>query len=195
MTKTQYTIGLTAVRRLAGVVMLYFSASALYADSVAYTYSYTGMPFTQFDGDSYGTSDFVSGTITLSAPLPESDSAMTSYSFEVIALSFSDGVQTIDTLDAADTIEFGTSNGQIVKWDLGILTGVANDEINTQYSTHMGMDNFDEGALSAGDYGLASYDPGQWTTASAPEPAAITMMSSAVVLFSCLKPRRSREKG
>jgi hypothetical protein len=168
-----------AEQRLVGLAALLLLVPALEADPV--TYSYNGMDFTQFSGSSYAGSDSVSGSITLSSPLPLSDSSMTDYSSEVTALSFSDGVQLIDTLNPGDTFELGTSNGQIIKWDLVILSGSTEDQINTQYSTYQGMDNFDEGASGSGDYGLISYDPGEWDVESAPEPAAILMTFFGVI--------------
>lgn len=121
------------------------------------------------------------GSVTLSSPLPLSVDTMTDFSSEVTALSFTDGVQTVDVFDAGDTIEFETSDGQISEWDIVVKTGVTDDRISTQYSTPQGMDNFDQGSLGPGDFGLIAYDPGEWTSVSAPEPATSSAMFCTIL--------------
>ena len=82
-----------------------FAVTAVGALSVAYpasvqavptTYKYTGNPFTFIVGSSYTTSDYVSGILTLAAPLA---SNMPLTSVTPIAFSFSDGVQTRTNLN------------------------------------------------------------------------------------------------
>ena len=71
---------------LAGILL---SANGLFAGAI-HTYAYTGANFTSATGP-YTTSDFVSGTITLSPPLP-ADSALSLNSLNFLNYSFSDGV-------------------------------------------------------------------------------------------------------
>jgi hypothetical protein len=145
------------------------------------TYTYLGNPFTQIpNGSSYTTSDFVSGSITLSSPLP-SDSSLTSYLLDVTALNFTDGVQTINTLNSNDIVEFATSGGAITSWTIAIFTSVTGDQINTQYSNPQGMDNYDQGSVATGNYGLVTYNPGQWSPT--PEPSSIGLMFAAAAML------------
>jgi hypothetical protein len=166
--------------RLVVVSQLLFSALGAQASSV--TYSYLGNPFTQLsNGSSFTLLDFVSGTVTLNSALP-TDSGLTSYSTDLIAVNFSDGVDIIDTFNPNDIIEFGTSNGQISRWNLAIFTGISGYQINTQYSSPTGMDNYDEGLSGSGNFGLNAYDPGGWASSSAPEPSPGSVVSGTVIL-------------
>jgi hypothetical protein len=131
--------------------------------AVPITYSYTGNPFTTATAP-YTTSDKVTGSVTLAAPL----GANMSFTLVVpLAFSFSDGVQTITNLSTplGATFEFETGpTGAITGWEVGLFVPVLTGNIQTFGNFPFSIPHsFDAGAgpLSSG----ANQDaPGTWST-------------------------------
>jgi hypothetical protein len=94
----------------------------LMADTI---YTYTGDPFTGFSSPSpYTTSDFVSGSFTLSTPLAAN---LSDYTITPTSFDFSDGV---NTATPADTWALGftvstDANGNITQWAIGFGLGTS----------------------------------------------------------------------
>jgi hypothetical protein len=135
------------------------------------TYKYTGSPFTQFSCGpdpsrpdtlrcptpapanpltSYTTSDFVSVTVTLNAPLPPNAfvNLVTEPGFH---MTLSDGHQTLTDADTANPMAMVTtdSSGQISTWTFKVLTDTPFRQIQT----------FNIGPLVSDEAFLACCDP------------------------------------
>jgi hypothetical protein len=155
------------------------------ADTV--TYSYTGSDFESvapYWASLYTTSDSITGTLVLSAALPDSLPSGTNEAALVLSYSFSDGVQ---TLTQADAFRFsfycGTSStGQIIYWTFDILTTQLN-EIHSQ--NEFGGSPGDEGNFFP--YGANTNIPGVWSgPVSTPEPEIRTLLYSGIVFLGLL---------
>jgi hypothetical protein len=157
----------------------------LMADTI---YTYTGDPFTNFSSPSlFTTSDFVSGSFTLSAPLAAN---LSDYTITPTSFDFSDGVQTATLADveAGDwSIAVSTdANGNITGWVIGF------DGTLGQFQT---VDEDEVGFV--GDYANDFIGPfgnetgynsvaGTWTESTtdppaAPEPSTITLLGTGLL--------------
>jgi hypothetical protein len=152
-----------------------------------YDYTYTGNDF-QGDGLSvvppvlpYTTSDFVTVTFTLSAPL--GDNLGEGTTIRPLTWSFSDGVQTDTSADPGATSDFTfitNGSGQILDWDVVDYFGVAdNSSIGTYGATPF---NVDDGVYSytGSVSGAEKYNPGLWTVSesvsSVPEGSSYPLL-------------------
>ena len=91
--------------------------------AVPTTYTYTGNPFTTANGP-YTTSMYVSGMLTLAAPL--APNMVFQQVTPPLTFSFSDGVQTITNLNATGNSIFAFAtgpSGEITQWRVVVLTG------------------------------------------------------------------------
>jgi hypothetical protein len=132
-------------------------ASGAKADVV---YSYTGNDFNSFSTPAlpYTTSDFVSLTLTLSAPLGDK---LTNASVTPISFTISDGVDTLDITSAPltdDTFQFSTSsNGTITGWDIDVIRSpsISDQAISSLASTTPSSNAIDMGMCFICDLGKA----------------------------------------
>ena len=146
------------------------SAAIARADEIL---SYTGKDFTQAFG-AYTTSDYISGTITLSSALP--DNCNECLISDVVSFSFSDGVQTItnNTPNVVFTFDVNTNSaGQITGWNLGAEIPHTPDSIRTNNNRGLAFDN---GELDEFDVAQNVRDAGEWQTKAVPEPASVTLL-------------------
>ena len=180
---------------LACISVLFLLAPVLCRAS-AVTYVYTGHVFTSHPPP-YTNLDSVSGSITLSSPLPANDSTLTDYSSQVIGINFTDGLDTINTVASYPGFEeflFATSNGAITQWAIEVYG--SNNEVgigtvsvlpfNTSdvedYGEHCSVAcNGD----NAGSIAFVQVNSGTWVTQSgvAPEPQTAMLLAIGWILY------------
>lgn len=158
--------------------------STAYADSYRYTYS--GKDFAKVS-DPYTTSDAISGTFTLAAPLGDS---LNLASVTPISFNFTDGVQTItDSTDsAANTFfEFSTNtSGNIDGWNIRIAASVRHATILTDNYSGNAEDSGVDFSQSPGIEGQNFNDPGTFTQPSVqvgvtPEPSSLMLLGTGAL--------------
>lgn len=147
------------------------------------TYVYTGNDFTEVFG-SYTTSQYVSGSFTVSAPL--GDNLVGSF-LDPLGFSFSDGMLTITESDVFPGLsQFYAStdaSGSLVGWEIALYSSEGYFQIVSnlplgEYPTDT-ADNFSLG------YGYNSGSPGTWTSmttvAPTPEPDTLVLLGSGLL--------------
>ena len=165
-----------------GVLLAGLAALSLGASAHAATYLYTGKDFNSFTSPTtYSTADSVTGSITLTAPLPDN---VTSFSFlpsaSIVSFSFSDGEQTITNATATGSaFAFKTNaSGDITAWQVTVDIGsVSADSIATVDAPGI-LGAFDQGVMTLNDTGGNRNLPGSWSlmSSAAPEPASWAVM-------------------
>jgi hypothetical protein len=183
----------TNVRLVAGVCGLVLSLSTpAWANAI---YTYTGNPFTNVQ-PTYTTADRVTVTMTLTNPLGPNLSA-SDVTPNLVALSMSDGLQTIDltTPGLTGTIAtFSTDpSGNISLWNVALTLdtgpfgnccsqiGTEND-INPKDGTPIMQDDASAGNPPGSVFealGSNSNAPGQWSVA--PEPNTVALLLVGLV--------------
>jgi hypothetical protein len=143
-----------------------------------YTYTYTGNDYTYVNG-SYTTSDFVSATFTLSAPLVDNLSFATYVT--PLTWSFSDGFQSNNSteLGYSTYFQFSTNaGGQIVNWSL-------QDNFGSSYKNYIDTSSTsDAGSYDFGlGYGQVQGNPGSWTVTDTPAESPVPEGPSYVYLL------------
>lgn len=145
-----------------------------------YNYTYTGNDFNTDISGPYTTSDFVSVTFAVSAPLADSTVYENSGSTNLFPLSwsFSDGVQSDNNTDpgASVTLQVVTnSSGQITNWYVGDQFGAPYEKIIESYYAVGDTVSYDRAIDErSADSGLAYndgsastppdfYPPGSWS--------------------------------
>ena len=162
---------------LTAVAALSFAYPAS-VQAVPITYTYTGNPFITVHAP-YTTSDFVSGMLTLAAPLAANMPLTIVSPIDIIAFSFSDGVQTITQPNATGyQFSFATgSTGAITAWSISIVsTQGLIDTVSTPEAFDLAQ--FDRAfALNRGA-------PGTWTSDGAPVSdtgSSLSMMTLTLI--------------
>jgi hypothetical protein len=157
---------------LAAVLILPLSMKA---DTI---YTYTGTPFTILSGTSYTSSDFVSGSFTVSSPLAAN---LVSDIITPASYSFSDGVQSTGS-GTTPSIEIWTdANGDIIRWDINmeLSSGALISSLNDTSHQDMGI------SLSPSIAQGLSFVPGTWTeevvAAPVPEPASLMLIGTGLL--------------
>jgi len=165
-----------------------------------YDYTYTG---NDFQGDGlyvvppvlpYTTSDFVTVTFTLSAPL--GDNLGEGTTIRPLTWSFSDGVQTDTSADLSADSDFyldTNGSGTIVDWQVLDTFGVGfSSQIQTIFETQLAYSyNYDYGYnsprnganLTSGE-GSEIYNPGVWTVSESGAPSVPEGSSLSLMLLS-----------
>jgi hypothetical protein len=183
----KWTVGrafLTAV--LIGLVL------GLSAPAWAVTiYTYTGNPFTAVHPP-YTTSDYVTVTMTLDSPIGNSQNNASEIGPNLLALSMSDGVQTIDLSTPTSSVMaasfYTDSQGHITDWSVGLKLGTSPSIafIFTDSARYGGP----EDATSTAD-GFSTTNagtPGFWTPL--PELDSMTLLAMGLVAMAGLMRRR-----
>jgi hypothetical protein len=168
-------------RLLIATVVLVASTVAAHADT--FTYTYTGHGFTDVSAP-YTTSDFVTGSFTLAAPLAANENFPDH--FQPLSFSFSDGVQTIDSVNASnEDFNVGTDSfGAINQWSIAVTMNVGQSvkDINTQFESSP-FDG-DDGNNAAGE-GFNFGNPGTWVQtvnpSAVPEPSTFALLGTGIL--------------
>jgi hypothetical protein len=147
---------------------------AAHADT---TYTYSGNPFDSVAG-LYTTSDSIQGSFTVASPfLLNSSNVFTPSSF-----SFTDGLQTLTSLDSTGDFSVDVDNtGDFIGWNISV--GSPNDSISTFDTNFPTFDAFDGAVLDLGvNSGENSHAPGTWTVANpVPEPSTLALLASGAL--------------
>jgi hypothetical protein len=174
--------------RMRGLALLATLLLPLPLLAQTYNYTYTGNDFQDVAGvfpptPPYSTSDFVTVTFTLAAPLPDNQGIGT----EVFPLSWSvsDGVQSNTSADVSADAQFyfrTNGSGTILNWGISDYFGLPDGAyIETDLEPNdLGLD-FDEGYNGTGrlEYDAAErYNPGVWTVSesSVPEGSSFPLL-------------------
>jgi hypothetical protein len=148
--------------------------------AVPTTYQYTGNPFLTAVGP-YTTADFVTGMVTLSAPLAPNMPPLSTVS--PISFSFSDGVQTLTNNNSTSTImSFGTGpTGAIIAWSISVEAPGALNSITTRANS--GFVPTDEGRQLGIGSGFNFGPPGIWTNVSGVPDTGSTLSLMTLTLM------------
>ena len=182
--------------------LLMASAGAPVASGSA-TYTYTGQDFTFIAGGAgsdYTTSDFVSGSFTVSTALADSLPLENIQSDPGFAFSFSDGTQTFTNLVHPPGVLFQIqtdANGNVEYWNIEIGYISNNPEIFTAYYTdppEPSNVNEDSGQNSTGAGIETDLPPGSWVTSnsSAPEPSSFALLLTGLLGAALIARKRVR---
>jgi hypothetical protein len=162
------------------------------ADTV---YTYTGNPYTVFNGLSCPSVCDITATLDLTNPIPPNSGSPIAL-FPVMPVSFTvtDGSNTI-TQANNDMAVFGfetNGSGQITVWDfsVGYLNGGTQIDIS---SNDQGNSTKDE-TFAVVSYAENTQDPGTWTsmtTSAVPEPSSLAFVVIAASVLLVLRRRRA----
>jgi hypothetical protein len=187
LTEVQTMLKLTSILLCCGLAC---SASITTANATT-TYTYTGHPFDVFFPD-YTASDFVSGSFTLSSPLPSDQPATTLVT--PISFSFTDGLQTVtqaNVIASFTTFDIGTdSSGNINLWDVTVFNSNCPITSACEISTQRDMAGAEDQVNFNPGVGLG-FTPGVWTTT--PLPAALPLFATGLGALGLLGWRRKRK--
>jgi hypothetical protein len=167
---------MTLNNTLAGLAAFVLTLPAM-ATSV---YTYTGNDFDAFSNapGPYTTSDFVTGSFTVSAPLA-ANLQFSDNNVAPIAYHFTDGVQTFTNNSGLTDVffDFATdSKGNIIDWFVSLSDGPNTNRIAT--SGDIVLTIIDFGAEYPSE-GQVMSDPGKWTTV--PEPGSLLAVGAGLL--------------
>jgi hypothetical protein len=161
----------------------------------AATYDYTGNPY-QTAASPYTTSDFISGTMTFTAALPDNLPITTVFP---TSFSFKDGVQTLtqaNTIGLFNSFAVSTNaTGNITNWSVTATAASCLAAPACFITTSPIQDNAQ--VILTGGFSAAAFgnNEGKWNNVAAtPLPAALPLFATglgAVGLLGWLKKRRS----
>lgn len=174
---------------LAACLAGFLLSTAPYANGDT-TYNYTGNDFTSVSAP-YTTSDSVTGSFTLAAPLAANLTSFTTVTPQ--SFSFSDGVigDTITNTSPGVGSQFSfetDGSGAITKWQVVVdITSVSNFSIST-VNAPGGVGVFDQAQHGGGTTsGGNTNSPGTWAV---PEPTTVGLLAVGAVLAAALRRKR-----
>ena len=155
-------------------------------------YHYTGNAFANASIP-YTTSDFITVSMTLPSQIPANQTNLDVRS-ELIDLTMSDGVQTIDlsspNLQPLSTLaQFDTDNaGQITAWSVQLVRsdGSSTDQTTTFKMAGDGAEDIGNNGATLGG-GINNGVPGTWTLV--PEPHTMTLVAMGLVVICGVRSR------
>jgi hypothetical protein len=156
-------------------------SASLAAHASTITYTYTGLDFTKVSGSGYTTSDNITGTFTLAAPLAAN---LNDVQIQLASYSFSDGLQTLTNQDSTQKVSFSTdAEGDITGWEISFiepLGGSAYDAISANRGPDEGQDFALNGsAQKSGEVDVpGTMTPG--TLAATPEPSTLALLGTGL---------------
>jgi hypothetical protein len=153
-------------------------------------YSYTGNPFTTFNGPAFSGSDSVTGGFTLASALGDN------FNGDVLPsqFSFSDRLFSITNLDASFSVfDIQTSNtGAIVQWNISL--SISRTPIFASISTSNSSDGAAIGGPTTFSSAGNSGNPGVWSpVATTPLPASLPLFAAGLGALGLLGWRRKRK--
>jgi hypothetical protein len=161
------------------LMLLFLLPLPLLADT---TYTYTGNDFTYFTvGAPFTTSMSVSGSFTVASPIPASYGTWAN----VLAFSFTDGIDSFSSSDPNDTLTamISTSaSGAFNVWAI-VATSTSGADLYTCFAVAGGCDTTDLGRSIGGTSAFNLADQGTWastTLTPVPEPSAIFLFGSGL---------------
>jgi hypothetical protein len=154
------------------------------------TYTYTGTPYTSAQSP-YTTSDFISGSFTVSSPLApnlvQQVTTITSFSFSdgVNSFSFIDGVQSttgvFPPLSGAGFVIWTDGTGDISQWALGFTFGTQQQGFVQSINVPSNSIVEDSAGFIGSFEAFNSNDPGTWTPSNVPEPSTLALLGTGIL--------------
>jgi hypothetical protein len=196
-TKPAWVKGFAAAAA-ASVAIAAFGASQARAGVIM---TYTGNPFTNVGGV-YNTSDRITGTVDLAAPLGAN---LSTANVNPVSFSFNDGVKT-ETDQNVNSYQFLFSTdagGNLTGWYIVVDNAIGPGSPVIQVANDLGI-VVDEGYYAligpSVDYGTNQWSPGTWairnTGGGVPEPASWALMIAGFgALGAALRRRRTNASG
>jgi hypothetical protein len=189
-----------------GMLLLCFMSAIVLAPpaSADTLYTYTGNPFTQFQGTDSCTAGVGECSITLSftlaSPIPNNFGFFIAQVFP-LSFSMSDGVHNLTQFNSSGSFFVGTGpTGQIIAWSIGALTPLTQNQFILQtdgpQAPPSAVDNTNTltavagGSISTG-FAVNLNSPGTWkiSTVPTPEPSSLLLLAAGL-LGLAIGPRR-----
>jgi hypothetical protein len=152
-------------------------------------YSYTGNPFNTFVGPVFSGNDAVTGEFTIASALGDNFNG----SVSPAQFSFSNGLFSITNFSLSSSVfDIQTSNtGAIIQWNIALSVGL--QSAGASISTSNSGDHSNIISPTTFSSGSNSGDPGAWSSAATPLPAALPLFATGIGALALLRWRRKRK--
>ena len=172
--------------RLLSFAFIAFLFSATLAARADTVYTYTGKDFTLAESP-FTTSDSVTGSFTLAAPLGDN---LSFDDVNPLSFSFSDGVQTFNSSNtASEFFQFSTdSNGQLTAYSINLPDGPADISIINFPGAYAGDSAIDAQGDAALNYRAGSFTATTSVSAT-PEPSGLALLGTGALGLACVVKR------